>query len=456
LLPCLAQACPSFSLPLPPYSQIDDLISKVEEVYRQVVLIKAGALSSDSLHQLLHLPDLGKTFHNVAFRNGWYFGVILPAFVIMIYTIASYPERLQTPEFIPVTRIYAGYAVFVVYLWLAGFNLVLWKRYRINYVFIFDFDPSTYIEIPNYFELIGVLSVLVTYSYLLFVLQVAVTGFPLNYHPLLLFGVLLFMLLQPLNVFYRASRYWLVRVLMRILVAPFVKVEFRDFMTGDQLCSLVYLLLTVQYLFCVYLPESFSVFLCNQKAGGLTIILSTLPSWFRMLQSLRRYWDLRSRAHLVNAGKYFSAIMVSLFAGLNRIFGFEGLFVVWILICIFSAAYSSTWDVVRDWGFFEKDSPHRFLRKHMAYPHPWLYYLAIPVNFAFRCAWIVTLSENPANPTLRDFFLALVEALRRFQWNLYRLEYEHLTNMDKFRTTKHVPLTFHRPPTQHYKTIMCH
>jgi len=36
----------------------------------------------------------------------------------------------------------------------------------------------------------------------------------------------------------------------------------------------------------------------------------------------------------------------------------------------------------------------------------------------------------------------MLEMLRRWQWNFYRLENEHLGNMDQYRVTREVPLPY--------------
>lgn len=436
------------------HTRLDGLAVKVEEVYAVVL---AGGNHSLGKNQL-HFPEIPKTFHEVTFRNGLYVGLVVPAAVGMIYTASTDPARQSEPGFQEVTRVYAGFVIFCCYLWLLGLNFAIYKHYKINAVYIFEFNPATYLELPHYFELIGVFSILVTYSYLLYLWKFAVPGFDINYHPLVLLGVFFVVLFFPLDFFYRSTRYWLVLSVLRLISAPFTKVTFHDFFIGDQLCSLVYVLLCVQYTLCIYIPSGNSVFLCNQHTGGLAIFIAMLPSWFRLLQCLRRFRDLGDRLHLVNAGKYTCSILVSLFAGLLRIYGGTALLVVYIIMAFIGATYAWAWDTTRDWGLFDRTQQENFmLRADLIYQRRWVYYLAIPINLALRCAWIITISENPGDPTIRDFFLALAEVLRRWQWNLFRVEFEHTSNLDKFRASHLIPLAFYRPiPTDHYRTMFCH
>lgn len=48
----------------------------------------------------------------------------------------------------------------------------------------------------------------------------------------------------------------------------------------------------------------------------------------------------------------------------------------------------------------------------------------MPVNILLRFSWVITLVETPIHADVLAFILALFEALRRIQWNTFRLENE--------------------------------
>jgi hypothetical protein len=54
------------------------------------------------------------------------------------------------------------------------------------------------------------------------------------------------------HVMQRNARYWLLRVLGRVLVAPFAAVNFADFWLADQFCSLTEIFLDVEFTVCHY------------------------------------------------------------------------------------------------------------------------------------------------------------------------------------------------------------
>lgn len=69
-------------------------------------------------------------------------------------------------------------------------------------------------------------------------------------------------------------------------------------------------------------------------------------------------------------------------------------------------------------------------------------------NIVLRFGWVAYLPTGKLGPNTRGGFLAIAEALRRFQWNFFRLENEHLGNADQYRVTREVPLPYSIDPTE--------
>lgn len=55
-----------------------------------------------------------------------------------------------------------------------------------------------------------------------------------HYLPLVTYAALVGVWLNPLHVMHRSSRYWLLRILARVVAAPLVAVNFADFWLADQ------------------------------------------------------------------------------------------------------------------------------------------------------------------------------------------------------------------------------
>ncbi|EDQ90462.1 uncharacterized protein MONBRDRAFT_2215, partial [Monosiga brevicollis MX1] len=228
-------------------------------------------------------------------------------------------------------------------------------------------------------------------------------------------------------------------------------VRFEDFWLADQLNSVVIFLLDLQYTFCYVTYGQFrdsGNATCRSNRGVLRPILAALPAWIRFAQCIRRYRDTKKAHHLTNAGKYFSSMFVTVMSSwtsAQREHGGEvgtddyvtALFSVWMVAAVVSTCYSLYWDLTHDWGLFPKD-PHpkyRFLRKRLLYD-PKLYYIAIALDTVLRFLWTLSVSVGFFGSFFSDglvAILALSEMFRRFMWNFFRLENEHLYNCGEFR-----------------------
>ena len=52
----------------------------------------------------------------------------------------------------------------------------------------------------------------------------------------------------------------------------------------------------------------------------------------------------------------------------------------------------------------------------------------MPINVVLRFAWIINSLGLPLGGQVLGFIAGFLEAYRRFQWNFFRLENEHLNN----------------------------
>jgi len=186
--------------------------------------------------------------------------------------------------------------------------------------------------------------------------------------------------------------------------------------------------------------------------GNVVVCKSTKPInhaipivtyWFRLAQSVRRYRDTKMSLHGYNALKYFVTILVYI-ANIFRNDSTE-LFYTWIGLYIVKTIYNLYWDNYISWGLLRTKNHKKFgLREKLIFPR-WVYYFAMVSNFALRWVWILALMP----PTQVDswlekfglylFALSILEAFRRCQWMLIRVENEQLNNIEKYRTILQIP-----------------
>ncbi|KAK3845434.1 MAG: EXS family-domain-containing protein [Linnemannia gamsii] len=255
----------------------------------------------------------------------------------------------------------------------------------------------------------------------------------------------------PLPIAHFTARRWFISSIGRILASGYYRVEFRDFFLADEMNSLSYSIEQFEFAMCAYSEQwSDLATQCSTSHMWITPFLTALPAWFRLLQCLRRYRDtLEWFPHLVNAGKY-SASLINLFVYFSfRHYGGAQLKTAWIFVSVLTSCYTFGWDVYMDWGLFRFGKTgggaygHPFLRQELVYSRTWVYYMAIVLDFLGRFSWTARLIPMNVNVMVLSFVLAFLEVLRRWQWNFFRLENEHLNNCGQFRAIKDIPLPFH-------------
>ncbi|KDR80317.1 hypothetical protein GALMADRAFT_62135, partial [Galerina marginata CBS 339.88] len=224
--------------------------------------------------------------------------------------------------------------------------------------------------------------------------------------------------------------------------------QFRDFWMGDQFCSLIFTLSNLYFFVCVYVNDFAPDW---QKCGAtsaawpLSFIIATLPLLIRLVQSIKRYADSKLVTHLINGGKYGTGIITYLFYFMwrHRQDTHGTIFAFWCLFSVCYSIYAGAWDLLMDWSVLRLHAKNPLLRPELIYSnHPPMYYFAIITNILIRFIWVIYIPSNGPNMMVRTFIAGFLEMLRRWQWNFYRLENEHLGNMDQYRVTREVPLPY--------------
>uniref|UniRef100_A0A4W3GYV0 Xenotropic and polytropic retrovirus receptor 1b n=1 Tax=Callorhinchus milii TaxID=7868 RepID=A0A4W3GYV0_CALMI len=343
----------------------------------------------------LRVPPLGAAQPAPAwttFRVGMYFGIFI------LFVLAHLPgvTKNNSSDYRPMVHIYRGGFLLIEFLFLLGINTYGWRQAGVNHVLIFELNPRNNLSHQHLFEIAGFLGVLWGLS-LLFCLFDPFTTIPMQINPLALYGFMLLFLINPTKTCYYKSRFWLLKLLFRVFTAPFHKVEFADFWLADQLNSLVMILMDLAYVICFY---SFEL---NWTRSGL------------VCSPERNHNDAEVFLYL------------------------------WIVCLVISSCYTLTWDLKMDWGLFDKNAgENTFLREEIVYPQKSYYYCAIIEDVILRFAWTVQISLYSLNVLssnqllIISTVLAPLEVFRRFVWNFFRLENEHLNNCGEFRAVRDI------------------
>jgi EXS family/SPX domain len=258
----------------------------------------------------------------------------------------------------PVFRACAG---LLTLQWCWGFSVWVWTRYRVNYIYLFDFNPSIVASPLVIFNA----AVDNTLTYFVCALLYYKAGahdipvsFPAGIFPFILVLCTIYQLIFPLRT--RAPMW---ETIWQVVTAPTTSPTFFHGYVGDIFTSLVKvfqdLAWTVFFVFSGDWLISEDLKASTKHSWSRTAwytnilipLLTLLPLWFRFNQCLRRYTDTGKRfPHLANACKYALSQTVTLFGAFHPLYmrnnrESEIFQLFWMCAFIASSLYSFWWDL---------------------------------------------------------------------------------------------------------------
>ncbi|KAH8296306.1 hypothetical protein KR054_004331 [Drosophila jambulina] len=428
---------------------IDRLIQETEQAVTQD--IEGG--DRQRAMKRLRVPPLGEQQSPwTTFKVGLFSGAFVVLFITVVIAAMFYGfgENWRAGM-----RMFRAPFLIIECLFLWGVNVYGWRSSGVNHVLIFELDPRNHLSEQNIMEVASVFGVIWACCVLSYIFCDPL-GIPQYAAPLCLYTLMAAFLLNPTKTFHHEARYWALRVLIRVVMAPFCFVNFADFWLADQLNSMVPAFLDIPFLICFFgrsptwHKAGKAASHCVEYVSLLHPIVAILPAYFRFAQCIRRYRDTKeSFPHLVNAAKYATSFFVVIFAHKYHtttdtypLSKENPWFYCWITAAIFSSCYAYTWDIKMDWGLFDsKAGDNRFLREEIVYSSTWFYYFGIIEDLILRFSWTLSMSLIEAGYIEGDVMMTILsplEVFRRFIWNYFRLENEHLNNVGKFRAVRDI------------------
>ncbi|KAJ1990880.1 Signal transduction protein [Dimargaris cristalligena] len=350
--------------------------------------------------------------------------------------------------------IFSGVYLVNALLILIGLDMYIWGRNRINYKFIYGFNPRDNLSNIEYLEIPLFLFFLTTLFMCITITNPFYPTISSYLFPGILILLTIFIFVLPLKLFHFSARLWFMNNVRRLLLTPLLTVKFKDFFLADQLNSLTYSIGAMHLAGCAYAEHWDNLSTkCNVSHTWVYPAVTMMPSMWRCLQCLRRgFLAGNPKRNFSNALKYFLAALVHWLAALYRIHPSRATQVSWLVIAFTSTTYSYIWDVFMDWSMFEMENGRPRLRKERKYSWTWAYWFAIFTNFILRYGWVSSLTPtyfflpDRNHYDLVAFITAFTDVYRRFQWNIFRMENEHVNNCGQFRATKDIPLPYDLPP----------
>ncbi|KAH9909488.1 EXS-domain-containing protein [Xylariomycetidae sp. FL2044] len=424
---------------------VDGHIRAVEDLYARYFEKGNHKLAAGKLRRVNRRPG---DESGISFRNGLLLGVG----AVFAIQGAVYGTQLLFHQD-PVVRertsylmqIYGGYFLMLYLCALFCIDCWAWTANKINYTFIFEFDPRSTLDwrqlasFPSLF--LFLFGIFIWVNFMRFGDDILYL-----YYPVILIAISLAIILMPAPILWHKSRMWLAYSHYRLFFAGLYPVEFRDLFLGDIYCSLTYATSNIELLFCIYAHWWDNPAQCNSSSSRLLGFFSALPPIWRALQCIRRYYDTKAVfPHLVNCGKYIMTIMSAVTLSLYRINGTSSNLGLFITFSAINAIYTSIWDLFMDFSLLQPDSRHRFLRDILGLKRRWLYYAVMILDPILRFSWIfyAIFTYDKDHKTIVSFLVAFAEVTRRGMWALFRVENEHCSNVAQYKASRELPLPYH-------------
>nr|GMD54065.1 phosphate transporter PHO1 homolog 3-like [Ipomoea batatas] len=350
--------------------------------------------------------------------------------------------------------LYSLFGFIVLHMLMYAGDIYFWRRYRINYPFIFGFKQGSelgYREVLLLASGIFVLALAAVLSHLDMEMDPVTRSYKVLTEsvPLILISVLLIITFCPLNIVYRSSRFFLIRCAWHCICAPLFKVTLPDFFLADQLTSQVQAIRSFEFYICYYGWGNFRQRLNKCQDSDVYeifyIIVAAIPFVVRLLQCLRRFFEEKDNSQGLNGLKYFTTVAALVLRTLYELKKGTTLRVLAAAFSGITTIANTYWDIVRDWGLLQRNSKNPWLRDKLLVPNKAVYFAAIVVNIILRLVWMQMILGFKVPFLHRKAMTAVVaclEIIRRGIWNFFRLENEHLNNVGKYRAFKSVPLPF--------------
>ncbi|XP_051122445.1 phosphate transporter PHO1 homolog 3-like isoform X2 [Andrographis paniculata] len=433
--------------------EVSRLMEKVESTF-----IKHFTDSNRGKAMSILRPQKKREKHRLSFLIGFLCGGTVALILGLISTIHAHDLLEKEGKELYMETVFPLYSVFgfiVLHMMVFAANIYFWRRYRINYPFIFGIKEGTELGYREVLLVASGLSVLAL-GCVISNLDLEMDPVTLDYKaltellPAALLVLLIAIMMCPFNIVYRPTRFFLLGCIYRCLLAPLYKVSLPDFFLGDQLTSQVQAFRSLEFYICYYGWGDFRLRhnTCYENKIFISFyyFVAALPYLLRLLQCLRRVVEEKNAWQGCNGLKYFTTILaVCSRTAYSKVGGVSWMVTAWIT-SVTATAISTYWDLVQDWGLFRRSSKNPWLRDRLLLPYKSVYFAAMILNVLLRLAWMQTVMNISIFSLHKQAVAALVaslEIIRRGMWNFFRLENEHLNNVGKYRAFKTVPLPFY-------------
>ncbi|KEH37711.1 phosphate transporter PHO1 homolog 9 isoform X2 [Medicago truncatula] len=384
--------------------EVNRLLERVEHAF-----IKHFANGNHRKGMNILRPTAKRERHRKTFLLGLLTGCSIALFVallILIHVRDIGKNKEETDRYMKtIFPLYSLFGYIVLHMIMYSANTYFWRRFKINYPFIFGFKEGTELGYREVFLLstgLAVLSLAAVLSNLNMQIDERTKSFKAITEsvPLGLVMVVVVITICPFNIVYKSSRFFLIKCAFRAICSPLYKVIFPDNFLADQLTSQVQTFRSLQFYVYYYFYGDFkkrsNKFTQEDNYKIFYIIVAIIPFWIRFLQCLRRLLlEERNKMHGLNGLKYISTMVALSMRTIDQFYSdvaanktttefnvsnTKGL-IVWKILAASSSGIATVvntyWDIVIDWGLLRRNSKNPWLRDKLSVPYKSVYFLAM-------------------------------------------------------------------------------
>ena len=357
-------------------------------------------------------------------------------------------------EFKSVFPMFRGFFIICLYWWMHGLNILIWTKADISYNIIFQVDnnSSSPIEI---FKRAAIFTFVLLTSLLIYLIKRIWAGIffgifdpiPINRIPLICWGSLLVVIFCPFKIWNYAGRAWLGKLAKESFASFLFRTGFRHVYFMSQLCSFIAPMRDIEYTICYYAyydaPAWAKKEYCR-NTRGIYFFIAFFPNFIKILQSCREIHDSKKLFpkfySIINSCLSISVALLSFLWP-----QYPSLHIFWLIFTFISSCCSFTWDILIDFGFFEKGKNFP-LRNKLYYKPKFIYYFICLYDFILRFFWLLTISPEVLRTLFRPETLSIIlnsfEITRRACWNIIKIENKHIDISKEFKVSNDVELPY--------------
>ena len=422
----------------------------------------------DSSNKILKNSIITDQFSLIqSFSIGICIGIIIFESIIIYCVSKNYSVTVNNDlEMHIIFPVFRALFLFSIYFIFLGLNFYIWTKCNISFRIIFNISSSDNSETYKIVKFCIFLLVMLFTCFTFFLIhrtQINFFGEFISKFPNISSPAICWLIVLIYLCFELSGENVLIDILKDIFYFSKENIDFRTIWISEQFISLIPAFRGIVYTFCYYnyhyysYPQNIIHNYCSFSpiSNIKYFIITLIPLFIRLIQciiilryAISKKIRYTQRNQTVNIVKFILLIIVSSlsFYSVYHPNTNSWLEEIWGVTIVFTAIFSFFCDVWYDYNLFRG----RILRKKLCYSPSFIYYIGIFFDLLFRFGFMLVIS-----PEYTEYFFGyevtvlattfyILEIIRRFIWNCFKIEVKHIEISKRYLMTTDVKLPFQK------------